>query len=56
MLVTKQLTVTNIFHSMGENTMEVNGYHQLSGYQNSSKYLILFSAEERNSYLGELSL
>ncbi len=28
MLVTKQLTVAIDFHSMEENSMEVNGYHQ----------------------------
>ncbi len=33
-----------------KNTMEVNGYHQLFGNQHSSKYLLLCSAEERNSY------
>ena len=31
-------------------TMEVNGVHQLSGYRHSSKYLLLCSEEERNSY------
>ncbi len=30
MLVTKQLTVAIDFNSIGKNTMEVNGYHQLS--------------------------
>ncbi len=29
--------------------MEVNAYQQLFGYQHSLKYLILCSAEERNS-------
>ncbi len=33
------------FHSMEKNTMEVNGYQQLFGYQHSSKYLLLCSAE-----------
>ncbi len=28
----------------------VNGYHQLLGYSHSSKYLLLCSTEERNSY------
>ncbi len=28
----------------------VNGYRQLFGYQHSSKYLLLCSTEERNSY------
>jgi len=28
----------------------LNGAHQLSGYERSSKYLLLCSAEERNSY------
>jgi len=31
-------------------TMEVNGVHHLSGYQHSSKYFLLSSTEERNSY------
>ncbi len=31
-------------------TMEVNGYSQLFSYQHSSKYLILCSTAERNSY------
>jgi len=30
--------------------MEFNGVHQLSGYRHSLKYLLLCSAEERNSY------
>ncbi len=30
--------------------MEINSYSQLFGYQQSSKYVILFSAEERNVY------
>ncbi len=35
--------------------MEVNGYRHLFGYQRSSKYIILCSAEERKSYsLGEV--
>jgi len=33
-----------------KNTMEVNGVHQLFGYPYSSKYHLLCSAEERNSY------
>jgi len=28
-------------------TMEVNGAHQLSGYQHSSKYVILWSTEDK---------
>ncbi len=39
MLATKQLTVAIDFHSEERNTMEVNGYRQLSGYQHYSKYL-----------------
>jgi len=31
-------------------TMEVNGVHHLSGSQHSSKYFLLSSTEERNSY------
>jgi len=34
-----------IFHIMND-----NGYRQLSGYKHSSKYLLLCSAEERNSF------
>ncbi len=30
--------------------MKVNGYHQLFGYYHSSKYLLLCSAAQRNSY------
>ncbi len=33
MLVTKQLTVAIDFYSMENNTMEVNGYHQLIGLE-----------------------
>ncbi len=44
-----QLVPTD-FYSMGKNTMKVNGYRQLFGYQHSSKYLLLCSKEERNSY------
>ncbi len=33
MLVTKQLTVAIDFHSMENNTMEVNGYRQLIGLE-----------------------
>ncbi len=38
------------FSLYGKNTLEVNGYHQLFGYQHSSKYLLSFSTKERNSY------
>jgi len=41
MTVTKQL--------MGSSTMEVNGVYQLSDYRHSTTYLLLCSAEERNS-------
>jgi len=44
MLVTKQCRGVFLSH-----TMKVNGVHQLFGYQHSSKYLLLCSAEERNS-------
>ncbi len=37
MLVTKQLTVAIDFYSMENNYMEINGYRQLFGYQNSLK-------------------
>jgi len=49
MLVTKQLMVA-IVGKKNKNTMEVNGYRQLSGYQHSSEYLLLCPTEERNSY------
>ncbi len=39
MLITKQLVPID-FHGMKTNTMEVNGDHQLFGYQHSSKYLL----------------
>jgi len=50
MSVTKQLMDPIDFHSIYFPTMGFNGVHQLSGYRNSSKYLPLCSAEERNSY------
>ncbi len=36
MLLTKQLTEAIDFHSMKENTMEVDGYRQLFDYKHSS--------------------
>jgi len=33
-----------------KNTMEVNGDQKLFGYPYNSKYLLLCSAKERNSY------
>jgi len=46
---TADLIVLSIFlNSIFFPTMEVNGYHQLFDY--SSKYLVLCSTEERNSY------
>ncbi len=44
------------FHSMDKNTMEVNGYRQLFGYQHSSKYLLLCLTEERVNYDGIFQL
>ncbi len=44
------------FHSMGKNIMKTNGYHQLFGYQHSSKYLILCLTEERVNYGGIFQL
>jgi len=41
-----QLTV-----AIRKNTMEVNGYRQLSGYQHSLKYLLLCSTEESHTGL-----
>jgi len=38
MSVTQQLMYPTDFYSREENTMEVNGEYQLSGYQHSSKY------------------
>jgi len=48
MSVTKQLMDPVIG---GKNTTEVNGVHQLFGYQHSSKYHLLFLPGERNSYM-----
>ncbi len=42
------------WHSMGKNTKEVNGYRQLFGYQQSSKYLLLCSTEETRAGLEQL--
>ncbi len=52
LLVTKQLTVATDFHSLGKNKTKWKSmaYRQLSGYQFSSKYILLSSTEERNSY------
>ncbi len=50
MLVTKQLLVATDLWNIFFHTMEVNGYHQLFGYQHSSKYLLLCSTEQRSSY------
>jgi len=41
---TRQLAID--FHSIFFPSMKVNFNRQLSGYQNSSKYLLLCSAEE----------
>ncbi len=46
MLVTKQLTVLIIWKKYTGSQW----YHQLFGYQHSSKYLLSFSTKERNSY------
>ncbi len=46
MLVAKQLLIPTDFHGMEHNTMGVSGYQKLCGYSHSSKYLLLFSAEE----------
>ncbi len=44
-------TVDGSRHTMEKKyTMEVNVYRQLFGYQHSTKYIILCSAEETNSY------
>ncbi len=55
---TKQLLVAIDFHSMGEkNTIKVNGYQKLFGYQHSSKYLFFFflsSTEETHTGLEQL--
>ncbi len=40
MLETKQLPLAIHLHSMETNTMEVNGYQQLFGYQHSRKNYI----------------
>ncbi len=49
MLATKQLTVAIDFHSEERNTMEVNGYRQLSGYQHYSKYLFFLFFKRRKT-------
>jgi len=49
LLNTKEDVLKNIVE-YGENTMEVNGAQQLFGYQHSSKYRLLCSAKQRNSY------
>ncbi len=43
------------FYSVFFPTMEVNGYQQLFGYQHSSKYHLLCSAEKMNSYRFEIA-
>jgi len=48
MLVSRHLIVAIDFHCRKEDTVEVNGYRQLSSYQPSLKYIILCSAEEKN--------
>ncbi len=46
-----KLTVVIDFHSMEKYTMvKLNGYRQLFGYQHSSKYLLVYSTEVRNTY------
>ncbi len=55
LLVTKQLMVAIDFYSIFNHTMEVNGYHQLFGNQHSSKYPLLCSTEDRNSYMFGIS-
>ncbi len=50
MLVSKLLAPID-FYSINFffHTMDVSGYSQLFGYQHSSEYLLLCSAEDRNS-------
>ncbi len=43
-------------HVWKKNTIEVNGYLQLFGYQHSSKYPLLNRRKKLISFLGELSL
>jgi len=50
MLVTKQLTAAIDFHNRKTNTIDVNGYCQLFGYQHFLKCLLLCSTKERNTY------
>ncbi len=47
---TKQLLVEIDFQGREEYIMEVDGCHQIFGYQHSSKYLLLCSTAKRNSY------
>ncbi len=51
MLIIKQLTVATDFHSIFFHNTEVNGYRQLFGNKNYSKFLLLCSTEETNSYI-----
>jgi len=50
MFVTNQLMDPIDFNSMEINTMDVNVVLQLIGFRHSSKYLVLCSAKERNSF------
>ncbi len=47
-MVRKALLTSIVFFS--KLLLEVNGYHQLFGYQHSSKYLLLCSTEGSKSY------
>jgi len=49
MLVTRQLMDPIDFHSKNKN--KYNGVHQLSGYQHTTKYLLLCSTEETHTGL-----
>jgi len=54
MSVTRQLMDNIDLQSRRKNTMDVNGVHQLFGYQHSSKNLLMCSAQKRNSYWNNL--
>jgi len=47
---TEQFWGANDLHSIGFPTMEVSGAPKWPGYELSSKYFPLCSAEQRNSY------
>ncbi len=49
MLANKHLLVAIDFHSVEKNTMEVNDYQQLFGWQHSSKYHFCIQIQNCNN-------